>query len=88
MSSTVLTTDTSLSTERFSIKIRLRSLGDGCGGGTMTVAIDLLKEFSVFDKCENGIFSFVQELLSLVAIEVVSSGSYGTKNVYTKRFYS
>ena len=68
MSSTVLTTDISSSIERLSIKIRRRSLGDGCGGGTITVAIDLLKEFSGFAKCEYGIFSLVPESLSLVTI--------------------
>lgn len=68
MSSTVLTTDISLSIERLSIKIRRRSLGDGWGGGTMTVAIDLLKEFSGFEKCEYGIFSLVPEFLWFVTI--------------------
>lgn len=65
MSSIVLTTNTLSSTERFSIKIRRRSLGDGCGGGTITAGIGLLKESPGFDKCERGIFSFVFELLSI-----------------------
>lgn len=68
MSSTVLTTDISLSIERLSTKIRRRSLGDGCGGGTITVAIDLLKEFSGFEECEYGIFSLGPEILSFVTI--------------------
>lgn len=65
MSSSVLTTDTLSSTERFSIKIRRRSLGDGCGGGTITAGIDFPKESPGFDKCECGFFSFVLELLRL-----------------------
>lgn len=65
MLSTVLTTDILSSTERLSINIRRRSLGDGCGGGTITAGVDLPKESPGFDKCERGFFSFVFELLNM-----------------------
>lgn len=68
MSSTVLTTDKLSSTERFLIKIRRRSLGDGWGGGTMTAGIELRKETSGFNECEYGFFSVVLEVLSLSSI--------------------
>ena len=68
MSSIVLTIDTPSSTERFSIKIRRRSLGEGCGGGTRTAGIDLRKEPLGFEECERGFFSDVLELLSLRTI--------------------
>ena len=67
MSSIVLITDILSSTERFLIKIRRRSLGDGCGGGTITVGIDFVKESSEFDKCEREFFSDIFKLLSIRA---------------------
>lgn len=69
MSSIVLTTDISSSTERFSVKIRRRSLGDGCGGGTITAGIDLPKESPGFDECKSGSFSSVLEVLNFNTIE-------------------
>ena len=59
----MLTTDTFLSTERFLIKIRRHSSGDGCGGGTITAVIDLVEESPGFDKCTCVLFSIGLELL-------------------------
>ena len=59
----MLTTDTFLRTERLLSKIFRRSLGDGCGGGTITAVIDLVEKSPGFDKCTSGIFSTGLELL-------------------------
>ena len=72
VSSIVLTTDISSSTERFSIKTRRRSLGDGCGGGTMTAGTDLRMEISGFDKYEGGAFSFVLGNLIMKTVKIVN----------------
>ena len=71
MSSIVLITDISSSVERLLIKIRRRSLGDGCGGGTMTAGTDLRKEILGFDKLECGAFSFVFGNLIFKTIKIV-----------------
>ena len=63
VSSTVLTTDTFLRTERFLSKIRRRSSDDGCSGGTITAGIDLVEESPGFDKCKSLTFSIGLELV-------------------------
>ena len=77
LSSIVLTTDILLRTERFWRKIRRRSFGDGCGGGTTTAGIDFWKELSGFDEWEYRVFSFVLEFLNLRTAELVSLLSKG-----------
>ena len=63
VSSIVLTTDTLLSIERFLIKIRRRSWGDGCSGGTITAVIDLVEESPGFKKRASVSLSVGLELL-------------------------
>ena len=87
MSSIVLTMDTPLSTERLSIKIRRRSLGDGCGGGTITVGIDWRKESLGFDECECECFSFVLKPPSLRTIYNCKFSISGYIFVYNERIY-
>ena len=76
MSSRVLITAISLSTERFWLKIRLRSSGEGCGGGTITAGMGFFrKETSGFDTCECEIFSFGFGPLILKTIKLVISAA-------------
>lgn len=80
MSSTVLTTDILSRIERLLIKIRRRSLGEGCGSGTMTAGIDFRIEYPGFDECERGFFSFGG--LSLKTNEDVNLTSHDTNSVF------
>ena len=69
VSSIVLTTDTLSRIERFSINRYRRSLGDGCGGGTITAGLFLWKEIRGFERNKCGFFSLIFEFLKLLTIE-------------------
>ena len=76
MLSIVSTTETLLSTEKFLIKIRRRSLGDSCSDGTIILGVNFREELSEPDKLESGLFSLTFDLIYGIAIKIMSLISF------------
>ena len=72
VSSITLTTETFFSTERFLMKIYRRSLGDSCSDGVIVVELNFWRELSGFEQSESGLFSWICDLIHLIAIEIIS----------------
>lgn len=82
VSSITLTTETLFSIERFWRKICRRPLGDSCDKGSIIVEVDFTEELSEVDESESGLFSWIFNLIHLIAIETISLTSSDTKSAF------